>query len=136
MPQSSSVDEHHRTKGLLRLTMACGERCRFCNLPVEDQEPVTLDEEEVERTLAAFIARGERTLTISGGEPTLLEARLSPLVARARAGGIPFVELQTNAVLIDDAYAAELSAAGLTSAFVSLLSHDEGAVYGASASTT
>ena len=36
---------------------------------------------------------------------------------------MPFVELQTNAVLIDAPYAAALADAGLTSAFVSLLSH-------------
>ena len=123
--EQAGVDGHHRTKGLVRLTMACGERCRFCNLPAEDHERVTLDDEEVERTLEAFIAGGERTLTISGGEPTMLRSRLLSLVARARAGGIPFVELQTNAVLIDGPYAAELAQAGLTSAFVSLLSHDE-----------
>jgi hypothetical protein len=34
------------------------------------------------------------------------------------------VELQTNAVLIDEEYARELAEAGLTSAFVSLLSHE------------
>ena len=46
---------------------------------------------------------------ISGGEPTLLRERLVALVKRARARGIPFVELQTNAVLLDEGYASELA---------------------------
>ena len=73
--------------------------------------------------LSAFIASGEQTLTISGGEPTLLRKRLVTVVREARRRGIANVELQTNAVLIDMGYAEELAEAGLTSAFVSLLSH-------------
>ena len=72
----------------------------------------------------ALLAGGARTVTLSGGEPTLLRRRLIALVARARAGGAAFVELQTNAILVDRHYAAELAAAGLGSAFVSLLSDD------------
>lgn len=120
----TDAEESHRTKGLLRLTMACNERCPFCNVPVEDYPRPTPDEAEIEARLHAFLESGERTLTISGGEPTLLRARLLRLIARARAAGVPFVELQTNAVLIDAAYAADLAGAGLTSAFVSLLSHE------------
>ncbi|HHO53493.1 MAG TPA: radical SAM protein, partial [Deltaproteobacteria bacterium] len=67
---------------------------------------------------------GAQTLTLSGGEPTLRRARLIQLITAARAQGIAQVELQTNAILIDTAYAAELAEAGLTSAFVSLLSDD------------
>jgi MoaA/NifB/PqqE/SkfB family radical SAM enzyme len=127
---AGSAESSDRTKGLLRLTMACNERCPFCNVPFEDYEVVTPPAEEIAAQLDAFIASGERTLTISGGEPTLYRKRLVALIADARARGVPFVELQTNAVLIDSAYAAELRAAGLTSAFVSLLSdvpalHDE-----------
>ncbi|MEC8422495.1 MAG: radical SAM protein, partial [Myxococcota bacterium] len=117
-----AVEESHRTKGLLRLTMACNERCPFCNVPAEDYERPTPQWADVEAELRTFVETGSRTLTISGGEPTLLRKRLLRLVAQARAEGIPFVELQTNAVLIDEAYAAALAEAGLTSAFVSLLS--------------
>ena len=124
------AEESHQTKGLLRLTMACNERCPFCNVPVEDYAVRTPSEAQIERELDAFVDRGERTLTISGGEPTLRREPLIRWIARARERGIPFVELQTNAVLIDAAYAAALAEAGLTSAFVSLLSdvpalHDE-----------
>lgn len=63
-------------------------------------------------------------MTLSGGEPTLLRRRLVATIRKARAAGLPFVELQTNAVLITPDYARALAQAGLTSAFVSLLSHD------------
>lgn len=129
-PGGASREDSDRTKGLLRLTMACNERCPFCNVPFEEYETVTPPAEEIAAQLEAFIASGERTLTISGGEPTLYRKRLVALIAEARARGVPFVELQTNAVLVDEGYAAELADAGLTSAFVSLLSdqaalHDE-----------
>jgi MoaA/NifB/PqqE/SkfB family radical SAM enzyme len=110
--------------------MACNERCPFCNVPVEDYPTPTPPVEQTDAEFAEFLRSGERTLTISGGEPTLLRKRLVDVIARARAGGIPFVEVQTNAILIDPGYARELREAGLTSAFVSLLSdepalHDE-----------
>lgn len=117
-----SAEASHRTKGLLRLTMACNERCPFCNVPMEAYPRPTPPEAEVAAELDAFVASGEQTLTISGGEPTLLRKRLLAVIREARARGIPFVELQTNAVLIDAEYARDLAAAGLTSAFVSLLS--------------
>ena len=120
---SVSAEASHRTKGLLRLTMACNERCTFCNVPVEDYLPSpTPSDDETQAELDAFIASEAQTLTISGGEPTLFRRRLLGTIRRARSEGIPFVELQTNAILIDDAYAVELAEAGLTSAFVSLLS--------------
>lgn len=117
------MENSHRTKGLIRLTMACNERCPFCNVPVEDYPSPTPAEDETMRELDEFVRSGERTLTISGGEPTLLRKRLLRVIAEARGRGVPHVELQTNAVLVTPALAGELAAAGLTSAFVSLLSH-------------
>lgn len=102
--------------------MACNERCPFCNVPAEDYPSRPTPEGELSAAIVDFVAAGEQTLTISGGEPTLLRRRLVALVAEARAAGLPFVELQTNAVLLDEGYATELAEAGLSSAFVSLLS--------------
>lgn len=118
------AEENHRTKGLTRLTMACNERCPFCNVPAEDYPRLTPPDAEINAQLQRFFAADAQTLTISGGEPTLLKRRLLALVAAASAGGIPAIELQTNAVLIDADYAQALAGAGLTSAFVSLLSDD------------
>ena len=123
MSTPPATEQTHRTKGLLRLTMACNEKCPFCNVPAEDYRRKTPPQEEIDRQLQRFFDENAGTLTISGGEPTLLRKRLLALVRTARAGGIPFVELQTNAVLIDDPYARALAEAGVTSAFVSLLSH-------------
>ncbi len=117
-------EHNHRTKGLVRLTMACNERCPFCNVPVEDYERPTPPLADVMAELDVFVDSGQRGVTISGGEPTLYRDRLLALIRRARQGGIDWVELQTNAVLIDDGYAAALADAGLTGGFVSLLSHE------------
>ena len=94
------MEASHRTKGLVRLTMACNERCPFCNVPAEDFPSRPTPREELEAQLQRFVADGERTITVSGGEPTLLRGRLVELVERARELGIEHVELQTNAILI------------------------------------
>lgn len=103
--------------------MACNEKCPFCNVPAEDYAQPTPSVDATMAELEDFIATGEKTLTISGGEPTLLRKRLLSVIAAAKSRGIENVELQTNAVLIDEKYADELAKAGLSSAFVSLLSH-------------
>jgi MoaA/NifB/PqqE/SkfB family radical SAM enzyme len=118
-----AAEQSHSTKALVRLTMACNERCPFCNVPAEDYSPRPTPEGELRRTLDRVVAAGEQTLTISGGEPTLLRRRLLAFAREARGRGVRFIELQTNAVLIDPGYAGELAEAGVTSAFVSLLSH-------------
>ena len=123
MPRAA--EDSHATKGLIRLTMVCNERCPFCNVPMEDFPTRPTPESEVAVQLDAFAAAGDQTVTISGGEPTLLKTRLLATLQGARARGIPFAELQTNAVLVTPAYATALAQAGLTSAFVSLLSQDQ-----------
>ena len=102
--------------------MVCNERCPFCNVPAEDFSARPMPIGDIRAQIQEFVATGQQTLTISGGEPTLLKRLLLQSIGEARAAGIPFVELQTNAILIDGDYAAALKEAGLTSAFVSLLS--------------
>lgn len=114
---------NHRLKGLLRLTMACNARCLFCNVPIENYNGGILGEEDISRALQHLVEEKARTITISGGEPTIAKTHLLELVRRSRDRGIEFVDLQTNAMLIDDEYALELAEAGVTSAFVPLLSH-------------
>ncbi|MCK6523112.1 radical SAM protein, partial [Myxococcota bacterium] len=122
-PETAQAEESHLTKGLVRLTMVCNERCPFCNVPAEAYPTAPTPEAVIDGQIATLLAEGGRTLTISGGEPTLLRRRLLDTIRRARVAGVPLVELQTNAILITPDYAAALAEAGLTSAFVSLLSH-------------
>ena len=84
-PLASATEQTHRTKGLLRLTMACNERCPFCNVPVEDYTQKTPPPAEIERQLQQFFDNDAGTLTISGGEPTLLRNRLLDLLRRLLA---------------------------------------------------
>lgn len=67
-----AAEPSHRTKALVRITMAGNERCPFCNLPAEDYPVRTPPPAEIAAELDAFVASGERTLTISGGDPILL----------------------------------------------------------------
>lgn len=122
-PSELNAEQSHATKGLLRLTMACNEKCPFCNVPAEDYSKLNPPLDTILDELQTFIDRGDKTLTVSGGEPTLNRKRLLTLVEKAKAGGIRFIELQTNAVLVKPEYAQALADAGVTSAFVSLLSH-------------
>lgn len=91
---------------------------------MEDYESPMSAEDAVAAEIASLVASGAKTATISGGEPTLLKKRLLSTIVAIRSEGIPFVELQTNAVLIDEGYAEALAESGVTSAFVSLLSHN------------
>jgi imidazolonepropionase-like amidohydrolase len=50
----------------------------------------------------------------AGPHPKLLRKRLLDVCRRARAGGVEFIELQTNAVLIDADYARAMADAGVT----------------------
>ena len=111
---------------VLRLTLACNERCRFCNVPPEgDPEFHAPTNEEARAFIDHFAARTAGTrqeLSFSGGEP-LLRADLEDLVAYARERGIERVQLQTNATRMTPDRAVSLRAAGATSAFVAYHSH-------------
>ena len=41
-------EENHRTKSMIRITMACNERCPFCNVPMEDYNSSTITPSEQE----------------------------------------------------------------------------------------
>ncbi len=111
---------------VLRLTLACNERCPFCNVPPESDPEFTVPTtEEAKAMVARFAARGGREgreLSFSGGEP-LLRSDLEELVVYAREQGIERVQVQTNATLLTPARAVALRGAGLTSAFVAYHSH-------------
>jgi len=101
---------------IVRINFHCNQACDFCFV---SRELPAIDHEIVEREIRDVAARGA-TLELSGGEPTL-NPRVVEYLRFAREVGVRDLELQTNAIkMADPAFAAELVAAGLTRAFVSL----------------
>ena len=101
---------------IIRVNFHCNQSCRFCfvstHLPAPGDAAV--------REAIADAARRNRKVTLSGGEPTL-NARLPEYVRLAKSLSRLPVLVQTNAVRLDDPnLVAELVAAGLDEAFVSL----------------
>jgi MoaA/NifB/PqqE/SkfB family radical SAM enzyme len=105
-------------EALVRVNFHCNQACDFCFVSTH-LPPARID--EVERAIERAAGEGKRVV-LTGGEPTL-NARLAEYVAlanRLSAGRWP-VEIQTNAVLLDDeTRVGSLIAAGLGAAFVSL----------------
>jgi MoaA/NifB/PqqE/SkfB family radical SAM enzyme len=105
-------------EALVRINFHCNQACDFCfvstHLPAA---PV----DAVRQAIEGAAAEGKRVV-LTGGEPTT-NARLTEYVGLAREvsrGRWP-VEIQTNAVLLDDEKRVEaLVLAGLGAAFVSL----------------
>jgi MoaA/NifB/PqqE/SkfB family radical SAM enzyme len=101
---------------LIRVNFHCNQTCRFCF--VSTHLPPPPDEDVRAAILAA--AQGGRRVTLTGGEPTL-NPRLAEYVRLAKRHSRYPVNLQTNAVRLDDRALAEaLAAAGVDEAFVSL----------------
>ena len=101
---------------VLRVNFHCNQACDFCFVSRELPPP----EDALLQAELLEVARRGASLAISGGEPTL-NPRLPEYLRRTVELGITEVQLQTNAIKMSDAaYAAELAAAGLRTAFVSL----------------
>lgn len=97
----------------VRVNFHCNQACHFCFVSTH------LPDAAVREALVAA-ARRRSSISISGGEPTL-NPRLAEYVRLAKAEGASFIELQTNAVrLADGPLAADLRAAGVDAALVSL----------------
>jgi molybdenum cofactor biosynthesis enzyme MoaA len=105
--------------GIVRVNFHCNQACRFCFVSTHlPPPPETLVEAAIAR-----VARERGRLTLSGGEPTL-NARLVEWVRRGRELGAREIELQTNAMRIDDTLARSLAEAGVAVALVSLHAPD------------
>jgi len=113
-----SFAAHGPEEALVRVNFHCNQACDFCfvstHLPAAADTVVRLAIEQAG-------SQGKRVI-LTGGEPTL-NARLAEYVNLSRqvAGGRWPIELQTNAVLLDDERRVRtLVDAGLDRAFVSL----------------
>jgi MoaA/NifB/PqqE/SkfB family radical SAM enzyme len=105
----------------LRLGLKCNENCLFCTVANDKESVMTTG--QAKETVSGFARDGIKSLTITGGEPTL-RPDLPELVKHARKSGIKRVDLQTNAVrLSDEAYLLTLKRAGLNYITVGFHSH-------------
>ncbi|MBI4557443.1 MAG: radical SAM protein [Candidatus Hydrogenedentes bacterium] len=111
------------------VTYRCNLRCRFCYAGCgctrsRESEP-EMTTSEIRRVLRIIQEEAQvPSLSLTGGEPTLRKD-LPELARYARQECGLRVNLISNGTLIDDVLAGELSDAGLTSAQVSLESHNE-----------
>ena len=123
-PWDDQSRDHARESRLkiLRLTLACNQRCVFC--PTDGtSETIVTDPRERLRTLRRWADAGVTWVSFSGGEPTLVK-ELPALLRTAVSLGIRDRELITNGVrLADPAYFDQLVEAGLNRLFVSLHAH-------------
>lgn len=95
-PDGSAVET-----AIVRVNFHCNQACRFCF--VSTHLPPPSDD-----AVKAAIARvGTGPIIFSGGEPTL-NPKLLEWIRLARAQGVQSIELQTNAMRIDESYARAL----------------------------
>ena len=101
---------------VIRVNFHCNQACGFCFV---DRTLPAVSAARVEDEIRRAKADGVALLSLSGGEPTL-HPRLADFVRLASREGLE-TQLQTNAIrCADAAYTAELVAAGLEHAFISL----------------
>jgi cyclic pyranopterin phosphate synthase len=120
------VDPFGRTVSYLRVSVTdrCDLRCIYCMsesirfVPRAD----LLSLEELDRTCAAFVARGVRKLRFTGGEPLVrkgLVDLLTNVSRHLRSGALDEMLLTTNGVLLAS-FAEPLARAGVKRVNVSL----------------
>ena len=114
-------DQH--INNILRLGLACNEKCIFCNITQRPgEEWKTLSTQEAKKKIDSFAQEPERELSFTGGEPTIRKD-LFELIGYAKEKGIKRIQIQTNALVITKDYAQQLKKNGLDNAFVALTSN-------------
>jgi MoaA/NifB/PqqE/SkfB family radical SAM enzyme len=106
----------------------CNQNCWFCNARRPAEQPAFVAKAAVWRRIAEAQSGGTREIVLTGGEPTL-RSDLADLIRRSAERGAHVV-LETNGVLIDDARARQLAAAGLGTARVQLVAWGDEAADG------
>ncbi len=111
-------------KLFLRINSRCNQDCLFCS---EHGKRIETGIEELRRIVTAFSREhGKGSISITGGEPTLDFDECLDVIKLSSKLGFEEIELQTNAVLLDDAgMARSFKEAGLDRALVSLHSYRE-----------
>lgn len=103
-------------------TRACNINCIHCYRDAGRKDPNELDTAGGKKLLGEIAQAGFKIVILSGGEP-LMREDICELVAHARQVGLRPV-LGTNGILLTEAKAAALKAAGLACAGISLDSQD------------
>lgn len=108
----------------LRINSGCNQDCLFCS---EKDKHIKVDSEELKKTVIDFSEKHEsKSISITGGEPTLDFNVCVDIIKLSSSLGFEEIELQTNAVLLEnEKMARALKKAGLGRSLVSLHSHKE-----------
>lgn len=109
----------------IRITLNCNQNCLFCNTDI-NAENVILDNDNIIKQIEEWTKDGVNYLVITGREPTL-HPKLTQFIKIAHELDYKKITIQTNAVrLADRDLIRELKKSGLTEAFVSFHSANEG----------
>nr|MDD3720127.1 radical SAM protein [Candidatus Gracilibacteria bacterium] len=107
--------------------MLCNEKCSFCNVTNETEpnfKEKTIFEIllEVQKVIKSQGGVNDVKITLSGGEPTLRKD-LDKIVLGIKKLGIKYIELQTNATLLNEKLVEKLVNSGVNKFFISFHSH-------------
>jgi len=115
--------KNQHINNILRLGLACNEKCIFCNITKRSgEEWKTLSTKKAKKKIDFFAKESERELSFTGGEPTIRKD-IFELIRYAKEKGIKRIQIQTNALVLTKNYAKQLKKNGLDNAFVALISH-------------
>ncbi len=110
----------HTCTALIEVTERCNLNCSVCFADAGKSPGPDPSLEDIEGQLDCLLAAsGPCNVQFSGGEPTLRDD-LPEIVARARAMGLLFVQVNTNGLRLasEPSYVDDLAAAGLASVFL------------------
>lgn len=112
-----------KIKDLIRLGFDCNVKCKFCNF-IKENEPQYNDFsfDNIKKQIDELAAKNIAYLSFSGGEP-LLRTDLEEIISYAIQKGVKDIDIQTNAILLDNKRIINLKKAGLNIAFVSFHTH-------------
>lgn len=114
---------------LIRVNMLCNEKCSFCNV-TEETEPYFREKSirEILISVAKIIKDSEDPdsvkITLSWGEPTLRKD-LVLIVKWIKKLWVKYLEIQTNATLLNPLLTRELITAWVNKFFISFHSHEK-----------